>query len=102
MPKKLSLGWPFVFVLIFLLSVVPLIFYAASAPLESKTIKRYKHFLKQMKKKGIDKKTFETASAFAARCKEHIPTEELFIEAETSLYIKNTYGLTTPGHVGRS
>ena len=102
MPKNISLGWPFVTVLIFLLSFLPWLFYAVSQKSEDKTLKRYRRFLKNMKQKGIDKNSFETASAFAARCIEHLPSEKSFIEKETSSYIKNTYGLTTPGHVGRS
>ena len=101
-PKNISLGWPFVVILIFLLSFLPWLFYVASNKPEDKSLKRYKRFLNHMKHKGIDKESFETASAFAARCKAILPADEFLIEEETSSYIKNTYGLTTPGQVGKS
>jgi transglutaminase-like putative cysteine protease len=102
MPKNISLGWPFVAVLIFLLSFLPWLFHISAANPEAKALKKYKRFLNHMKKKGVEKNSFETASAFAERCNKIFPTEKELIEKETTSYIKDTYGLTTPGQVGRS
>ena len=90
-PRHLSQGWPFVFVLVFVLSILPIVFFIASSPSQPASKKRYRRFLNQMKKKGFVKAPSETASEFAARCSRARPSDTTFIERETQSYIKNTY-----------
>ncbi len=91
LPKNLSVGWLFVIGLCGSLPLFWILFTFLTRQKISAKERRYQKFLKRMRREGIEKKSHETASQFAAHCIHALPDLKLIIEEETLHYINSFY-----------
>ncbi len=90
-PKSISLGWLFVFALSGSMPLFWFLFVWQSKIKMNPHELKYQKFLMRMKKEGIQKQPFETASVFRDKCLTLAPDLTLEIQLETDQYIKYFY-----------
>lgn len=76
----------------FLIIVLYLFFYSLFKRRLSPQKKRYEKFLKEMKRYGFEKASYETASQFMARCLLNNELDSKYIKQETEAFIQLEYG----------
>ena len=90
-PKSLTLGTPFAITLSTSLFLFWFFFQWFSKPKLSSNERKYKKFVKKMKKEGVDKLPYETAISFRDRCLIELNSRKDYINLETNQYIKYYY-----------
>lgn len=91
LPKNMGLGLLFSICLSLSLPVLWMIFKWASKNRIDPRERRYNKFIKKMKRSGVKKEIYETASAFAQKSSELYPDMSAYIQTETSAYINSFY-----------
>jgi transglutaminase-like putative cysteine protease len=90
-PKSISLGWLFVLALSGSMPLFWFLFVWQSKMKINLNELKYQKFIMKMKKEGIQKLPFETATVFRDKCLSLAPEHALEIQLETDQYIKYFY-----------